>query len=229
MNIVILNEKKDILDRIENEILLINKSFIINKYDTIEKLLDNLNSIKFYTIFIIDTIIDGINSIEIAGIINNTIEGAQIIYISQNNKYISDIFRYDPCYYIQIDELNKYLGLAINKALNRIRNQKGNLIVKNHGESILININGIRYLERNVRISVIHVVNKNYTTYESFDSLLQRLPDYFLKCHKSYIVNLKYVTAYRHNIFVLKDGINIPISRTYEKSIKCFLKSYWKL
>ena len=48
--------------------------------------------------------------------------------------------------------------------------------------------------------------------------LEQRLPaDRFLRCHKSYLVNMDHVKRMEKTSFIMDDGRRIPIGRTYQK------------
>ncbi|KOY52570.1 response regulator [Polaribacter dokdonensis] len=45
-------------------------------------------------------------------------------------------------------------------------------------------------------------------------SFLPQLPNYFKRCHKSYIVNIKYITAFNKKALMLNDE-SIPVSNQY--------------
>ena len=51
--------------------------------------------------------------------------------------------------------------------------------------------------------------------------LEQRLPaDRFLRCHKSYLVNMDHVKRMEKTSFIMADGRRIPIGRTYQKTCR---------
>lgn len=59
----------------------------------------------------------------------------------------------------------------------------------------------------------------------SMDSLLEKLPKpFFIRVHKSYLVNIKYVNEYSAQFIILKSlHLRIPIGRSYLKNVKKIL------
>ena len=42
----------------------------------------------------------------------------------------------------------------------------------------------------------------------------------FVRCHNSFIVNLNYIAQYSKTSFLMKNGAEIPISRSHQKEVK---------
>ncbi len=68
--------------------------------------------------------------------------------------------------------------------------------------------------------------SREYGFYDTLDELMERLPDGFLRCHRSYIVNMKRAEKLllSENFVRMADGVMVPFSRSYKKA----LKGYWK-
>ena len=76
-------------------------------------------------------------------------------------------------------------------------------------------------MERGRRSSLITTEKGVRRTTISFELLLDRIrAPFMIRCHNSYLVNLKYVSQYRADSFVLTSGITVPISRTYQKRVR---------
>lgn len=228
MQIVILNENPGEVALIEESVLQFDESFEVSSFDSIETFEQNFNHFHDYTIFILDLQLDNQSTIHEAREINQRFKGAQIIYISNDIKYLSDIYQTSHCFYINIKELETYLPLALKKATNLIRNSQNNIKITIRNKMIIIALNEIKYFERDLRRTIIHLRNKNYYTYENFKTYLQKIPDNFFECHRSFIVNFNEVQQYQRNRFILKDGTVIPISRSHEKKAKEAFGSYLK-
>lgn len=56
-------------------------------------------------------------------------------------------------------------------------------------------------------------------TKEKISKLAEKLPDSFLRIHRSYIVNSNKIQAYNKEGISLKDNTQLPISRTYKKKV----------
>lgn len=85
----------------------------------------------------------------------------------------------------------------------------------------------ILYFEaRNKRIYV-RLSSREYGVCGTMDTLEEKLPENFKRCHRGYIVNLSYVDEiwYSRNFIVLKNNIEIPLSRSYKPMIKEVVKN----
>lgn len=96
------------------------------------------------------------------------------------------------------------------------------LTITNSGEVIQLSTDLIHYCKASGDYVEIHLEDNRQQLYSgSLKSLEDRLPSTFLKVHRSYIVNLEYVSKLVSssksktggNCLVLKDGIEIPVSR----------------
>ena len=59
-------------------------------------------------------------------------------------------------------------------------------------------------------------------TKEKISKIISRLPPYFKRIHRSFIVNSQKVSSYNSE-FISVEGSQIPISRTYKKDIITYL------
>ncbi|MEN2257494.1 LytTR family DNA-binding domain-containing protein [Paraclostridium benzoelyticum] len=73
---------------------------------------------------------------------------------------------------------------------------------------------------------LIHTINKNFQVKYSLEKVEKDLNiDTFVRCHKSFIVNLSYVENIKSNIAILESGEEVAVSRYRYKDIKTkFLK-----
>ena len=80
----------------------------------------------------------------------------------------------------------------------------------------------IYYFEtRNKRIVMVTSAGE-YEFYDSFSRMEAGLPEGFIRCHRSYIVNLAYLTGvdFAHFQMELNHRIFIPISKKYRKQVE---------
>ena len=80
----------------------------------------------------------------------------------------------------------------------------------------------IYYFEtRNKRI-VMATSGGEYEFYDSFSRMEAGLPEEFVRCHRSYIINLSYLTCvdFAHFQIELNGKILIPISKKYRKQVE---------
>ena len=78
--------------------------------------------------------------------------------------------------------------------------------------SVKIPIQSIWYAEVRKNLTIIHTKEQAYQTYLALEDLEPLLPSWsFLRCHRSYLVHLKYVDHVEDNNFILQDGTQIPM------------------
>ncbi len=58
--------------------------------------------------------------------------------------------------------------------------------------------------------------------YETMEHLEERLPDYFVRCHRSFIVSRQRIrkVMLSKSLIELEQGMQIPLSRSYKPAFK---------
>lgn len=98
------------------------------------------------------------------------------------------------------------------------RNSNNFLLVRAERKNRQIDFNLIIYIESRADYLIIQSENdKEIVTREKISHIIKRLPDYFLRIHRSFIVNRMKVTAYNYEEVQL-GSIELPLSRTYKES-----------
>lgn len=89
-----------------------------------------------------------------------------------------------------------------------------------------IPLSQIYYVEAREKKIYIRTRQEEYGFYETIENMEQKLPTSFCRCHRSYIVNMAKVTAVKAslNLIEMLDGMAIPLSRSYKKTIKEYHK-----
>ncbi|MEE0753309.1 LytR/AlgR family response regulator transcription factor [Frisingicoccus sp.] len=147
--------------------------------------------------------------------INNRYPLTQIIYVTGYPQYAGEVYKTDHVWFIEKNQLGKYLPLALNKALRAIQLTKNlHLNISWQKEKFSILQKEIIYIERNLRTSEIYTLHTSYQTSEKLDSLMERLTDAFAFSHRSYIVNMEMITSLTKTQVILNDIHKIPVSRS---------------
>lgn len=102
----------------------------------------------------------------------------------------------------------------LSKVLER-RDTGKYLTVHQQGRSVSLDVRRIVYLESHNHVSIIHTDGGDDTVYEKLSALLDRLPDTFVQCHKSYVVNMRWVQRLEPGHILLKTGQQVAVSRSY--------------
>ncbi len=100
-------------------------------------------------------------------------------------------------------------------------------------------IRGIDYCVAFCKIIVIEVQSKkitfhtlaqSYEFYDSLEAVMKNIPDYFLRVHRSFVVNTNFIRMvnYSEKTIIMNDDSTIFFSRTYSAGIKEYLRNTLK-
>jgi len=93
------------------------------------------------------------------------------------------------------------------------------------GETRRIPHADILYFEAREKRVFLRTRHTEYGFYETMEHLDDMLPEVFLRCHKSYIVNMAYLRSLnlaKSMLSLDESGIIIPVSRTYKPVLKAW-------
>lgn len=99
-------------------------------------------------------------------------------------------------------------------------------ILKNREERMRLPFEKISCFEARNKKIYLRVGSEEYEFYDTLENIAARVPNYFIRCHRAYLVNGKKVkNVYMAQGYMeLYGGITVPFSRTYRQSVKEFVK-----
>lgn len=118
--------------------------------------------------------------------------------------------------FFYIDKINSYYNT--NKQLT--------VKISTYGQTISIDKNNIIFLESHERKVMYHTNSQKYEEYIKLDNAMNKLDNSFLRCHKSYAVNLKYVSDFSKSNILLINNKSIPVSRSHYDNVKKLIYEY---
>lgn len=166
-------------------------------------------------IVLMDIELPGLNGMNVIERLRNNGNHAQVIFITAYQEYVFQAFDVEAIHYI-LKPINpiKFFA-AIDKAMERIIHRCDNaLIISTGNVSIKILTRNIRFCEVFNHEVVIHTITQTYSYSGTLNSLEAELDDsFFFRCHRSYIVNMNYVTGRESDIAYIEGGDKVLISR----------------
>lgn len=192
------------------------------EYKSGEELLWDFESGIHFDMFFLDIFMNGITGLDVARRIRNINPDAILIFISSCNDFYRESFDLYAFNYLLKPVTLEKLTEVYSRALERIN--------KDVEQGVRISFKNSLHTIRHSQILYVssnqHVINfflKNGQTLKSYgkldDFVIQLPSEIFVRCHKSYIVNLKYVTSITSSEFALGET-KIPISRNHYKQTR---------
>ena len=100
------------------------------------------------------------------------------------------------------------------------------LFLKTEYKVVRVNISDIRYVEGMSEYLKIYLTNrKPLVVLLSMKKLEERLPNYFMRIHRSYIINLKCIQEVNKNRVILDADTYLPIGDLYREAFNEYLSS----
>ena len=132
-----------------------------------------------------------------------------------------DMLLLKPYAYLKAAKMIRKLLSCCYKDRERRQVQGKLLKIRTGGEVYYISYTDICYLEARDKKIIVHMQEEEISFYSSLQKLEGSLPEYFIRCHRSYIVNFMCVKKadLTQNIFCLNKKVVIPISQKYKNRL----------
>ena len=167
-------------------------------------------------IAVLDIEMKDMDGITLAGRLNELLPGCCIIFLTGYTDYVGDAYSTEHVFYVLKDRSEEYLPRAVQKAF-RLLEQRDRvyLTVRHRGSTVTLNPEDVVYVESSLRKLTVCTRESSYEVTGRLDDFSGETPlPEFVRCHQSFLVNLRYVTGLQGGRFILANGTQIPISRS---------------
>lgn len=206
------NMAKDIKDILEE----IGIPYIVRQFQSGR---DLLNAIENFDIIFLDIMMCGINGMKTAQLLRDKAFDKILIFISASRNYVFEAYDVEAFQYLVKPVEHCKLKRVLQKAVKKLENYSQEFMIINQDRTRKkLLLREIYYFEIKGRIISVHGVEGIFDYYEQIGILEKNLQGKgFFRCHKSFLVNLKYVNSYNRQEIILDTGEKIAIAkRRYE-------------
>lgn len=214
MKIVICDDDQNYIDEIKQILQAYSYEhslcFEIRTYTNPSELLESTES---FDLAFLDVEMPKYSGIQVGKKLKERNRHTVIFIITSHDKYLDDamdlnVFRYIPK---PIDPIRVLSGLE--KALKSIDNNVITFYLKSGDTSKNVTINDIIYIETIGHSTKVVTTNGDFISENKMDFWNKKLiASFFAKVHKSYIVNMNFITEYQRDNLVLNKEYNVPIA-----------------
>ncbi|MBR1376586.1 MAG: response regulator transcription factor [Bacilli bacterium] len=227
MNISICDDEENVLLSIKSLLKdVVGSDVNINIFKNERELKKTLNDID---ILFMDIKLKDKNGIDFIKENKELLKNTKLIYITGYDEYIEDIFETDPIYLLKKPITKEKLEKVFNK-IKRQNDIDDKIISLKIGKEVNnIKVKDIIYIESYGRTITLYLADESkVTSYNKISSILEILPENFIKIHKSYVINVSKVKKYKKYEVILENDKILPISRLNADNVKKVMLRYIK-
>lgn len=193
------------------------------------------NAEQFYTVcqqyhlLFLDIDMPNCNGVTLAKNIRKNQIHCEIIFVTILKEYVLNAFEVEALDYIYKPIDTQRLQNALKRAIKKLQKQQQKfLLIQTKYITQNINISQIYYIEVINRKIYVHTQHDTIEYYSKLEQVQKQLDERFIKCHRSYIVNMDYFYQYQNNMITLQNGQTVPVSRLRQKELLYAMLQYMK-
>ncbi len=182
-----------------------------------------------YQLYIMDIEMPGKSGLDVAEYIRKTDHEDIIIFTTSHSEMMQEAFDV-VAYHFLIKPIDEAKAVqVITRGIDHLEEKQRFFQFKCGKRTSVVNYSEIYYFESQKRKILLYkkdeVLDFYGTTKELLNSVRQ---DWFAQIHNSYIVNMSQVETLEKDEVVLRNGVRIPISKTYYHSFNAAYRDYMK-
>ena len=224
LDFVICDDNANALNRLEK---LLESAFICRNLEAQSVISttepsDLLNYLNHNSVNVVVLDIDlkaKVTGLDLANLIRKQDKNVYIIFTTGHLEYGLIAYKYKTFDYLPKPVTIERLLDTIDRLVDDMFGDDTKFVRLDNNKTI-IKQDGIQYIQKDGMKVIFHTDTRDYETYSSFKKILPQLPNQFVQCHKSYIVNTKKITDV--------DVINNAIFLNNNENLKCYIGPKYK-
>ncbi len=224
LNIAICDDEKYICDFLKKSVLdCLAKADIegnVTVFDDGQPLVDMYREEKAsFDIILLDITMKKCDGMTAAKKIRAVDSDVMIVFVTSSAEYVFSGYEVRAFRYILKPELLHGFTGVFRECLSEItKSDEVRFTFQKASETVSLPLKDIIYFESDRRIIIIKTVNDEFSFYGKLDEIEEQLKKQdFVRCHQSFLVNAKKISAVRITDLTLTTGEKIPISKRRAK------------
>lgn len=166
-----------------------------------------------FDILLLDIEMKEMNGVDLAKKIRQSNDRVQIVFITGYPDFIAEGYEVSALHYLMKPVSGEKLFAVLDKAAANLAKTEKRLRVTYDRRTDFVPLSQILYIEAQKQYVLIHTFRETYRMKQSFAETIDALDEFFIKCQRSFCVNLRHVKQIKGDGVLLKNGGEVPISR----------------
>ena len=182
---------------------------------------------KDYDILLLDIEMGEMDGVALAKKVRQDNEKVQIVFLTGYPDYVGEGYEVAALHYLMKPVYREKLFAVLERAVANLQKEKRAVLLTIGGETVRISVEEIQYVEAFSHSISIMTTKGIYEVRKSLSEMETLLGDEFVRCHRSYLVGLRFVSGLSKQKVTLDDGTELPLSRSASAEVhKAFVKYY---
>ncbi len=203
----------------KNWALKTSRSVRIFFFSSSENFLFRYEDENDYDILLLDIEMGPMDGVQLAKKIRQTNQRVQIVFITGFPDFMAEGYEVSALHYLMKPVNTEKLFAVLEKAVSNIAKQEKRLCITFDRHTEFVPLSKITYIEAQKQYVAVHTETLEHRMKASLGDTEKELDEYFFKCQRSFIVNLRHVLRIRSDCLELKNGAVVPISRGMAQKI----------
>jgi Response regulator of the LytR/AlgR family len=199
----------------------------VSTFESAEAFLFDYAEHKDYDILLLDIEMGGLSGVELAKQIRADNHSVQMIFITGFPDFIAEGYEVAALHYLMKPVSDKKLSEVLDRACANLCKIDRVILFNIDGESVRVTADKIMYAEAFAHSVVINTADSSFEARIPISEVERLLDNGFIRCHRSYIVGLKYIRRITKRDVILDNGKCVPLARSaYGKVNQAFISFY---
>lgn len=186
-----------------------------------------LSADQSFEIILLDIKMTGMSGMETARALRKRQIASHIIFITALKEYVFESFDVDAINFLVKPVVQQKLIDTLDKILLRIATRPSQfMILRQGGCCKKIKYAEIMYCESVGHSITLYLQHSSETFLGNFETLEENLNRDFFQCHRSYIVNFRYIQRCEDGLIFLTDGEKLPLAKRRKQEFLSRLLRY---
>ena len=200
----------------------------LDSFSSAESFLFHYAEKKDYDILLLDIEMGQKNGIELAREVREGNDTVQLVFITGFPDFVMEGYEVSALHYLMKPVAEEKLYAVLARAVKNLTKAEQVLLFQIEGESVRISASEILVVEAFAHSVSLQTTNGSYKVNMSISEIAKTLDEGFVRCHRSYVVNLKHVGRITRTAVVLDNGTEVPLSRNSYQSVNQAFISYYR-
>lgn len=190
-----------------------------------DELLERMPQEPFDAYFL-DIYMEGLSGVETAYRIRERYTEAVLVFTTTSPDHMAEGFDVGAVHYLVKPVTSQAVGLALDRCLRLMKKQESYITLTVDRAEKQVLLSAIRYVESRERKCLITSKLGVLAPYIRINDLEAMLDGRFLRCHRSFLINMDEAEGLFPGGFLMADGATIPVKRDKRTELKQQFESY---